>query len=489
MDTTPVKEKLEVILKQGENTDHEIQISLREIIQTIIKHKWLIAAVVVVCIVIAAIGSFFLPYKGKVSAIISFNFDGIEKGIDPYGKSFDVSKIKSPAVIDKVVKELTLEKYKITSSKIIENLNIEPVIPGDITQKIKGLEEARKQNIKDLQDFTYYPNTYMIILNLHRSFGVNKKLAEKILNEVVKQYKEYFYYSYSDREVLSNVITNISYNDYDYPEVSMIIHNQLDIIKNYLSAKSKEPEASVFRSKKTGLAFNDIIETVNVIEKVDLNRIDAIIGSYNLTKDKAKLMKLYQYRIEINNLAASKRNDESNVYGSMLNKYQKDRNVILVPGLTQGENSSSSIEVDKTNDYYDELVDKYSAAGVDSKNRLHDSEYYKVQIERLQKDNVPPELKKAAIEDIVRLLPDIKSKIENWIRLTNDTVAEYYDFQLNNKAVSSISPAVYSGTAMNKGLYLAIALIIGLFIGLAAACFKEYWEKNTPTTEAVQKVS
>ncbi|MGE5329470.1 MAG: Wzz/FepE/Etk N-terminal domain-containing protein [Deltaproteobacteria bacterium] len=489
MDTTPVKEKLEVILKQAENNDQGFQISLKEFIEAIIKHKRLIAVIAVICIMVGAISSFFLPYKGKVSAIISFNFDGIEKGVDPYGKSFDVSKIKSPAVIDKVVKELNLERYKITSSKIIENLNIEPVIPGDITQKIKDLEEARKQNIKELQDFTYYPNTYMIALDLHRRFSINKKLAEKILNEVVKQYKEYFYYSYSDREVLSNVITNINYNDYDYPEVSMILQNQLDIIKNYLSRKNQEPEASIFRSKKTGLAFSDIIETVNVIEKVDLNRIDATIGSYNLTKDKDKLIKLYQYRIEVNNLAASKRNDESNVYGSMLNKYQKDRNVILVPGLTQGENSSSSIEVDKTNDYYDELVGKYSTAGVDSKNRLHDSEYYKVQIQRLEKDNVPPELKKAAVEDILRLLPDIKSKIENWIRLTNDTVAEYYDFQLNNKAVSSISPAVYSGNSMNMALYLAAALIIGLLIGLVAALFKEYWEKNTPTTEITEKVS
>lgn len=479
MDMIPGREKVEVILKHEDNNSQGIEISLRDIIETVIKGKWLIAVITAVSLIATVIGTAYTsPYKGKTSMIISFNFDGIEKGIDPYGRSFDVSKIKAPVVIDKVVDELGLQKQKITTENIRSNIEIVPVIPGDITQKIEDLQEAKKQNISETQDFTYYPNIFVLTLNIPRSFDITDTKAQEILNEIYKQYREYFYYSYSDKSVLSNALGAIDYNEYDYPEISTVIHNQINIITNYLSAKNKETGAGVFRSKKTGLAFNDIAESVNILAKVDLNRIDSIIGSYNLTKNKEKLIKLYEYRIQMNDLETAKKNDEASVYNGMLGKYQKDKSILLVPGITQGQGSESTLETSQASQYYDELMDKTAAAGVVAKNTLHDSEYYKAQIVKLQNDTVAPELKQAAEKDIMGLIPVIKTKLENWINLTNDTVAEYYETQLYNTAVKSLSPADYSGALGSMKLYLVIALVVGLMVGLFAAFFREYWRRS-----------
>lgn len=477
------KEKIEIVLKQDKDIEKGMEIDLREIIEFILKGKKLIVLFVIAGILLSSMGYIFTrPAKGSVSMIISFNFDGIEKGLDPYGKNFDISKIKSPAVLKEVVGNLELSKYKITEDDIRTNMSLTPVIPGDITQKIKSLEEAKQQGIQDVQEFTYYPNRYLITLGIPKSFKISNETARSILDEVFKQYQEYFFYSYSDRSVLSNALGPISYEGYDYPEISDVISNQINIIQNYLMAKNKEMEASNFRSKKTGLAFVDIIDSIDVLRKVDLQRIDSIIGSYNLTKDKDKLIKLYEYRIQQSQLESEKKTDESKIYEDMLNKYQKDKSVLLVSGLGD---QSNTLESDQTSKYYDEMMDKSAVAGVSAKNALHDAAYYQTQIEKLKSDTVEISQKEAAEKQVLDLLPDINKKLLNWITLTNDTVQEYYESQLYNSAITKLSPAEYKGNLSGSGikLYVLIGIAAGLVIGMIIVLSREYWRKGKTVLE------
>ena len=147
--------------EQAENVEAEL--SLAEIFRILLKGKWLIGILVFV----AVIGTFsylkFLsPEIGKVQTIISFNYNGIEKGLDPHGKNMDVSMIKSPLVLDNVVKALSLEQYGISSNDLRININITPIIPGNITEHITRLEEDIKGNIETLQKYIYYPNKNII---------------------------------------------------------------------------------------------------------------------------------------------------------------------------------------------------------------------------------------------------------------------------------------------------------------------------------------
>ncbi len=470
------KEKIELVVRQDRNDNKGIEISLRDIIEVILRGKWLIALMVVISIILSSVGYVLVtPYKGTVSMMISFNFDGIDKGLDPYGNNFDISKIKSPVVLNKVVENLGLSKYDISADDLRTNIDLTPIIPGDVTQKIKSLEEAKQQNIEDIQDYTYYPNKYTIKLNIPRSLNIGATKEREILDELFKQYQEYFFNTYSDKSVLSNALGPIDYDKYDYPEISDVIQNQIDIIQNYLATKNKELEANNFRSKKTGLAFVDIIDSIGVLKKVDLQRIDSIIGSYNLTKDKDKLIKLYEYRIQQSQLESMKKKDEAKIYDDKVSKYQKDKNVLFVSGSGQDANT---VETSETSKYYDEMMDKSAVAGVDAQNAVHDATYYQMQIDKLTKDTVEIAKKQAAENEVLSLLPDIKKKLENWIALTNDTVQEYYDTQLYNSAITKLSPAESSGTLSSMKLYLAIGLVAGLAIGLFVTFLMEYWRKS-----------
>lgn len=469
------KEKIEIVLRSDMNSSSGFEISLRDILEIFIKGKLIIVIFIIIGILLSSGGYFILaPNKASVNMMISFNFDGIEKGLDPYGNNFDISKMKSPNVLSNVVESLELSKYDISADDLRVNLELTPIIPGDVTEKIKSLEEAKKLNIQDIQDYTYYPNRYTITLYIPKSFPISETKAREVLDELFKQYQEYFFYSYSDRSVLANALGPIDYNEYDYPEMSEVINNQITIIQNYLRTKNKEIGASDFRSKKTGFAFADIIDSIAVLEKVDVQRIDSIIASYNLTKNKDTLIKLYEHRIQKGELASQKKSDEAKIYSDVVNKYQKDKNVLLVPGLDQ----QSSVETTEESKYYDELMEKSASAGVSAQNSIHDAAYYKAQIEKLSKDTVEITQKQAAEKQVLDLLPDIKTKLQNWINVTNDTVQEFYVLQLYSKAITKLSPAEYTGMLASLLVFAAIGMVAGLVIGVLIILSKNYLRIN-----------
>ncbi len=475
------KEKVEVILSQDRIGNRGIDISLREIIEILIKAKWIIVVSAIVGILIAFVVGMYMqylqPYKGSVNMIVTFNFNGIEKGLDPYGNDFDISKAKSPAVLSKVVANLNLSNYGISEDNIRTNLKIIPIIPGNITEKIKSLQESKAQNVGDGQDYTYYPNTYLVTLNLPRSFSISSFEAREILDELFKQYKKYFYSSYFSGAFLTDEIGPIDYSIYDYPQQIEILQNQIMTLKNYLKIKNNEVGASGFRSKKYGFTFSDLIESITVLEKVDLQNIGASIDSFNLTKDKEALIKLYEYRIQESEMISKKKNDEANIYANSINKYQKDKNILVIPG--NGVTSDlSSVEKNQTSKYYDDLIEKSILAETQAKESVNNANYYRKQIDKLKNDTVEMSQKKEAEKRVNAMLDDVRTKFREYIDVSNETVQEFYNSELFKRAMTIISPAEYSSSKSNLKLYLAIGALAGLIFGLFAAFLKEYMKRS-----------
>ncbi|QNU66609.1 hypothetical protein EHE19_017440 [Ruminiclostridium herbifermentans] len=475
------KEKVEIVLSHDKIGNRGIDISLRDIIDILIKAKWITAISVIAGILLAfAVGmymQYMQPYKGSVNMIVTFNFNGIEKGLDPYGNDFDISKVKSPAVLSKVVENLNLSNHGISEDNIRTNFKIIPIIPGNITEKIKSLQESKAQNIGDGQDYTYYPNTYLFTLYLPRSFSISSYEAREILDEIFKQYKKYFFISYYSGPLLTEEIGPIDYSIYDYPQQIEILQNQITTLKNYLKIKNSEIGANGFRSKKYGFTFSDIIESITVLEKVDLQKIGASIDSYNLTKDKEALIKLYEYRIQESELTSKKKNDEANIYANSINKYQKDKNILVIP--SSGTMSDiNSVEKNQTSKYYDDLIEKYILAETQAKEAVNNADYYRKQINKLNRDTVKISQKKEAEKEVKSMLDEVRTKFREYIEISSETVQEFYNSELFKRAMTILSPAEYSSTKSSLKLYLAIGALAGLIFGLLFAFLKEYMKRS-----------
>lgn len=475
------KDRIELVIKKEDEERDGFTISLRDILETLIRGKWIVLASVIACLLAVLVFTFVSNnVAGVAKTIISFNYEGIEKGLDPKGKNLDLSTIKAPFIIDKVVANLGLDKEGISTESIRSCIEIEPIIPDSITKKIELLTSGKNENIEEMQSFVYYPSSFIISYNVIKGSKVDKAEAVKILDETVKVYRDYFYDTFTDRAVLANAIGSIDYDGYDYPEISMVIRGQIDIIKNYLDAKGKEKNASEFRSKANGMSFADISAAVDILDTVELNRLDSLISSFNITKDRDKLIKLYEQRIKMLELDMAKKEDESKIVSEMLNKYQKDKSLLLAP--TAGAAGGSVMEYDNTSEYYNSLADRYTDAGVLSRNALHDIEFYKKEIERFKKDTVAQIDKDNATEDVLKLIPGIKAKLEKWIVLINDTVTEYYDYKFGDSYMKVLSSAQNTSASVNK-LIFAVALVAGLVTGMFVVFFREYWRRSGESEE------
>jgi capsular polysaccharide biosynthesis protein len=469
----------ELVLKREEHEEfpHNEEISLAELLRVIISGKWLIMLFVVVGLIASFVYIKYLSDDtGRISTIISYNYNGIEEGLDPNGKNMDVSMIKSPVVLEQVVKALSLDQLGISSDDLRLSLNITPIIPGNVTENIKRLEEQKTGNIEPLQKYVYYPNRYLITFKMKRKLNVSAVTAQQIVDEVVKQYQQYFYRTYSDMSVLANAIQPVDYSEYDYPEVSKVIHNQLNIFTNFLRTKLSQSDGRNFRSIATGLSFQDILESVSIIKEVDLNRLDSLIGAYNLTKNKEKLIRLYEYRIKTEELNMAQKNDEAALLTDMIQKYQKDKKLVLAAAASM--EGAQLLDIEETDEYYNTLTDKYVSAGIAAKTSANMIIYYQKEIEKLLNDTVDEVVKARAEQDVNEYIPVIKERIEHWIDLTNQTVDEYYQINLFNKAITRLSPSQYTSNLGDNKMVIAIAAALALMLGVCIVFIRYYLKKN-----------
>jgi len=462
------RDKIELIVKSDE-VNSERELDIRKIINVIIKGKWIVLGTMLAAIVISfLVLTVTNDHKGVVKTILSFNFEGIEKGLDPKGNTFDISQIKSPAIIEKVVKNLGLEQYGLNSDLIRMEIEIEPIIPGDITQKIKMLEENKKNGIGELQSFTYYPNRFVVSFNVNKKADISANKAREILAEIIKEYRNNFNETYSDRSVLANAIGHINPEEYDYPELTIVIRNQLDLIKNYMNSKLKEKNAADFRANSTGMSFADVSESVEVIDTVDINRYDSIVDAFNLTKDKERLVKYYEHIIKRKELEKAKKEDEAKTVDGMLGKYQRNENTMVIPGLSgDGSAAGGAFDIESNDEYYNSLSERFTNAGVASTSALHDISYYQREIEELRNDTVSQQEKIRAEQSIKEMIPNITKKLENIINSANDTVSEYYQNQVFKDAIKNLSPEEFQRQSVNK-MYVLIAGLIGLLLSSMA---------------------
>jgi hypothetical protein len=105
-------ENSQVVVQVNHNKNQESELDLINVFSNMRKRKRLIAYLLALAILVgASVGAFYSGFEhflGKGSyarAMITFQFDGIESGLDPNGAAFDLNLIRSPYVIQAALVE------------------------------------------------------------------------------------------------------------------------------------------------------------------------------------------------------------------------------------------------------------------------------------------------------------------------------------------------------------------------------------------------
>ncbi|ANW97641.1 exopolysaccharide biosynthesis protein [Thermoclostridium stercorarium subsp. thermolacticum DSM 2910] len=434
------------------------EISLREILEVIWKGKWLIALITIVAVLLTGIGTYImLPNSQHVVAIININYPGIEQGLNPDGTQFDILQLKSPYVIEKALEELALTNSGLKLDEIRRNIDITPIVPDDVSQRAETI-------LKQGQEFVYYPSEYKITYKINKAFSYSQGI--QLLEEIISQYKKYFYMLYSDVKTVENTISNVDLSNYDYPDIVEIINKQVESVQELLESKAEE--GSGFRSSNTGYTFTDLSRSYDVLKNVDITKLESLVNTNTLTKDRERLIEDYEYRVKRMELEMAKKSSEAEEARKLMDQYKKE-DYVLLPDALGGQ-----IKTENTSSYYSTLAEMAITASVEAANLQHEIEYYRNEIERLK--SVPTINNAKLMEEADNLIETIKSKMSDLVTKTNDTLEDYYLYKYENN-IRQIAPAEIE-TGINILMNLAIAFVAGIMIGIFAVLLRYYWKST-----------
>ncbi|QFJ56346.1 hypothetical protein [Pseudobutyrivibrio xylanivorans] len=421
--------------------DGEVEIDLFNVFGLMGQMKKLVSLLLILAILVGAVlgvlysGFEHLSGKGSYArAMVTFQFEGIDQGLDPNGASFDVNLIKSPYVIQNALDEIGgySENYIET---IRQNISIQGVVPKDAVEKITTIEKMAEKDATQYEkvlDVAYFPSQYIVYLYDDGTFS--PKEMTQILDQILLSYKQYFLDTYANTNALTVTSNLLKEDDYDYGESVDLVKTQIQLMLSYVNEKMVE--APDFRSSRTGLSFEDIVTALQFVQDVDLARLTSFIESSSLTKERNRQLEYYQYMIrETSNKIAEKQTQLESIENTIAS-YQKDP-VVIVSG------ADSTLEYGEKSEYYDDMISKKTAINKEiSELNTRLNEYYIKYNALVEHEAISSSTSEYEYAD--KLLAKLDDTIASWVAQIEETTQEYYSTTLYSNAVKiAVAPQYY----------------------------------------------
>ncbi|MHC1749569.1 MAG: hypothetical protein AB9856_14955 [Cellulosilyticaceae bacterium] len=438
---------------------------------------------IIIGLVYLLIGS---DYKGTTSTTIAFNYEGVDKGLDPYGKTFDISEIKSKPILDQTIEKLGLKDKGITPEELERNIVISSIMPEDVMDRMLVIAPGNKDasKLEKLAELEYHPVEYMVSIRIPKEFHINSNTSNEILDTLIANYRTYFIAKYSDKHALNSAAISVDIKKYDYPEFAMLVKSQLNVIRNYIELK--EAVAGDFRAETTNLSFGDLLAQLEVLQSVDLNRINSLVNSFNLTKDSEKLIAIYQNRVTQMEITVKQKQEEATQIREQVNSYKKDKNIMVM----SGDNTVEGAQVVQGSETYDNLVRQATYAANEAIRLHHDIAYYNKLINQIQNKQIAGGT--TADVDIAKYTKEVDTQIgefskniQAFVGVANQTVDDYFEKEIFKDAIKVSNPADFHSTfreTLKIGICLgALVIFIGVIVGVLITLIRKVFhgkEKN-----------
>lgn len=423
--------------------DNYNEISLRELIEVLLKGWRLIAIITAVCVLFSGILSFFIlepTYEAKTILMASdttARLTNLQNNKEDIAGVLDLlatypimtlqtykEQIKNPQLLQQVIDELKLEKYEINSGNLIEMI-----------------------------DLTTIPDTNLIAVSVTHT---DPKLAADIANTLTNKFTAF--------------ITNMSRQQAS--KTSQFLVGQMEIEKKKLDEATLEQKE--FLSQPRG-AEELRQEFDSKLDMLTTFKTELVEKEVELNKVKAGLTMAEQ---ELNSTPRVIVTKKSVGTDPLLNQIVAETN-----GTSIKDTAQITMNSEEVNEGYIELRTKVSGYRIDVSELSAEMNMMRTKINTTQKE----------LEGIQAELAD-KEHNQELIQRNVDLSQGTYDAFLNkyeetritestevgDSTINIISQAVVPDrpTGPRKMLNLAIASVLGLMIGVFVAFFKEYWQSS-----------
>ena len=492
------------ITLQNEEEKGDVIISIGTIFRKLKKYFliWIIVAVIVFAGVFGSTAADTVHRKPSLRALVSFTFNGIEKGLDPAGQDFNKEMIKNPTVIERALTSLGLPLEQVDNVR--NGITITGIIPADAMDKIltykNVYENANSNNLQAAQSMlgvSYFPTEYTITFN-YAVTSFSRSTAVEVINKVLEEFKNYFFEMYGYNESLGNSITALDISSYDYSEAIEVLTTSLSTMSTYVKQISKDDKTR-FRSSVTGYTFDDLYEGIETIKSIDLDKVSSYVNVNNLTKDRDSSIAYYEYRIKT--LTRRKTSIEEQLVSvrESINAYEKDQIFIFGSG-TEGTDMQST----QTSAQYDDMI----AQKLELTNELatikQNINYYKERRDALKEFKASDTDNKKKLDQVNTQLEDVNKKVTEMIDNVKLTADDYYENVTFQNAYNVLVPASSSMSStltvikskikipilLGEGVTFALYFFVALIDAIITDSFdKKKNKKSDAQTETTGEIA
>ncbi len=451
---------LNVTLKNSEEEKEDIIISFSGIIKQLKRFLliWLAVAILAGVLIPTGYAVFASDQLKVLNAVISFNYDGIESGKDPNGRTFDVNTLKNPAVIEKALTDLGEDMEQLEN--IRQGIIIEGIRPTDAIDKITMYQSIYQQgNLtagEKMLEVKIYPTQFIVTFN-YSATDYKGTRAVEVFNTILTSYSEYFFDTYGFNKALGSAVTTLDYNDYDYAQAVDVFDSTLSTLQDYVNGLSSS-DSTRFRASSTGNTFADLSESIGTLREVDLDVISSYINIHTITKDKETLLAYYDYRVEQLNRQKKIAEDELKTVTEAIADYEKDTIIIYGDKQDTSQYTQASAE-------YDNLINRKISAQKTVSTAAQRIDMYQKRITELNKNKTSASKEK--IERVEADLQTLSEKINVLLQKVNDTANEYYEtVYLSNSyniLVPASSSALHTAKSIIKAAMEPVLIVEALF--------------------------
>lgn len=434
------------------------EISLRELIEILLRGKKIIAAITVIAILVSGIISFLIlepVYEGKVVLMAS----GINTKQQTVPQAEGVEAFLN-TLSQYQYSQMSVETYK-------EQINNPQILQQTIDELKLGDLGITRRNLKGMVSLATIKDTNLITITVN--YG-NSKIAADIANTIARKFTDFVSEKSKEQAAKS----------------SNHIKQQMDVEKEKLDQVLLEYKE--YLSQPRGL--NELQKELDSkLELITQYKTDLLNTSIEEQKTRASLT------------AAEKR---------LQNTPQKiviSRSLLDEPYMSQvlkdatGSNSKDlfgvKVEAEEVNDVYTQLKILVSELDVELAKIIAQKNNLQKEISILQKEleTLQGDLAIRQHEDMI-----IQEKIKFSQETYNAFLEKYEETRIASSSaigestIIIVSPAVepMNPVAPNKKMNIAIAAVLGLMLGVFVAFFKEYWQtseskKNMSANSIIQQ--
>jgi len=419
------------------------EISLRELIETLLKGWKLIALITVVCLLVSAIFSFVVlepTYEAKSVLMASFASDKLSS-VQRNGEDIE-------GILDTIsaYPVMTIQTYQeqITTTKILQQV----VDELDLSEK-----EITRNDLKNMITLGNISNTNLIEIKVKHN---DPELAAEIANTLTQKFTEF--------------VTELSKEQSN--KSSQFLASQLELEKQKLNEAQLELKelleqprgASELRAEfdsKLGLLTTH--KTQLVEKEVELSKLKA-----GLEAAETELKNTPQILVTYKSVG------EDSLLGQIVAE-ENDASITDTAKLTMKneEINESYVEIATKVSEYKTLVAEAAEELNMIKNNIDSSQR---ELEALQAELADKEHQLTLVQrnvDLAQGTYDAFLKKYEEVRIAGATEAGESNISIVAKAPVPMIPV-----APNKMLNLAIAGVLGVMLGMFIVFFKAYWEKS-----------